>query len=90
MDTKYGISALKDDALFENIVNHRKIFNVIRSLDYSNHAKGKIVILPPDELIKEWESDYNAMKENMIYGYSITFDSLIKRISELQKRINNI
>lgn len=90
MDTEYGISALKDDALFENIVNHRKIFNVIRSLDYTNHAKGKIVILPPDEIIKEWESDYNAMKENMIYGYSITFDSLIKRISELQNRINNI
>lgn len=48
------------------------------------------MILPPDEIIKEWESDYNAMKENMIYGYSITFDSLIKRISELQNRINNI
>lgn len=89
MDTEYGVSALKDEALFENIVNHRKIFNAIRGLDYSNHAKGKILILPPDEMIKEWESDYNAMKENMIYGDSVTFDSLIKRISELQNRINN-
>jgi hypothetical protein len=65
MDTEYGIAALKDDILFENIVNHRKIFNVIRGLDYSNHTKGKIQILPPDIVIKEWESDYNAMKENM-------------------------
>ena len=84
----YGKAALEDETLFDNIVNHRKKFNAIRGLDYSNHVKGKIQIIPPDEIIKEWESDYNTMKENMIYGKAIDFSSLIKRIEELQNRIN--
>lgn len=88
MDSMYGKAALEDETLFDNIVNHRKKFNAIRGLDYSNHVKGKIQIIPPDEIIKEWESDYNTMKENMIYGKAIDFSSLIKRIEELQNRIN--
>jgi len=90
MDSEYGNAELKDGELFETIVNHRKKFNAIRNLDYSNHIKGKIKIIPSDDVIKEWESDYNTMKENMIYGDTLAFDSLIKRISELQKRINKI
>ena len=90
MDSKNGKAALEDATLFDNIVNHRKKFNAIRGLDYSNHVKGKIQIIPPDEIIKEWESDYNTMKENMIYGKTIDFSSLIKRIEELQNRINQL
>lgn len=88
MDSEYGKAALEDDNLFDNIVNHRKKFNTIRGLDYSNHTKGKILIIPPDDVIKEWESDYETMKENMIYGESLEFSSLLKRIEELQNRIN--
>ena len=88
MDSMHGKAALEDETLFDNIVNHRKKYNAIRGLDYSNHVKGKIQIIPPDEIIKEWESDYNTMKENMIYGKAIDFSSLIKRIEELQNRIN--
>ena len=90
MDTQYGKNALKDTELFTHIVNHRKKFNAIRGLDYSSHIHGKIKIVPPDEVIKEWENDYNIMKENMIYGKSLDFNSLIKRIDELQKRVNEI
>jgi len=89
MDTEYGKEALKDNDLFDNIVNHRKKFNAIRGLDYSNHTRGKIKIIPPDEVMKEWEADYNTMKENMIYGETLEFNSLIKRVEELQNRINS-
>ena len=88
MDSEYGKAALEDDNLFENIVNHRKKFNTIRGLDYSNHTVGKIKIIPPDEVIKDWETDYNTMKENMIYGDALDFNSLLLRIKELQDRIN--
>jgi len=90
MDSKYGKAALKDENLFDNIVNHRKKFNAIRGFDYSNHTKGKIRIIPPDHIIKEWESDYNTMSAYMIYGKSLDFDALIIRIEELQKRVNII
>lgn len=90
MDTDYGNAALKDDVLFNNIVNHRQKFNAIRGLDYSNHIRGRINIEPPDAVIKDWEIDYNTMKENMIYGEALDFKTLLNRIEELQNRVNKL
>jgi Nucleotidyl transferase AbiEii toxin, Type IV TA system len=90
MDTEYGKAAIRDTELYNSIVIHREKFNPLRGLDYSNHIQGRIKIIPPDAVIKEWEKDYQAMTQNMIYGEPLKFDSLIKRIQELQKRINTI
>ncbi len=90
MDTEHGKAALSDTELYKSIVTHREKFNSLRGLDYSNHIPGKIKIIPPDTVIKEWEKDYQAMTQNMIYGDPLTFDKLIKRIQDLQKRINAI
>lgn len=90
MDTKYGKAALNDTELYKGIVIHREKFNPLRGLDYSNHIPGRIKIIPPNTVIKEWEKDYQTMAENMIYGEPLKFDSLIKRILQLQKRINDI
>lgn len=90
MDTEHGKAAIKDAELYKGIVTHRKKFNPLRGLDYSNHIPSKIKIIPPDTVINEWEKDYQAMTQNMIYGDPLNFDNLIKRIQELQKRINAI
>jgi Nucleotidyl transferase AbiEii toxin, Type IV TA system len=88
MDTKYGQSAIKDIELYNGIVAHKEKFNALRGLNYSNHIPSKIKIIPPTEIIKEWEKDYQAMAKNMIYGETLSFNALIKRIEELQKRVN--
>jgi hypothetical protein len=90
MDTQYGVTALQDKELYKNIVTHREKFNPLRGLDYGNHTPDKIKIIPPDTVIKEYEKDYSEMTKFMIYGDALTFDRLVKRISELQKRINEI
>ena len=90
MDTEHGKSAIKDSVLYKGIVTHREKFNALRGLDYSNHIPSKIKIIPPREIIKEWEKDYQTMAKNMIYGEPLSFDALIKRIEELQKRVNEI
>jgi len=90
MDTEHGIEALKNKTLYNNIIAHREKFNAIRGLDYANHSSKEISIVPPDTVIKEWEKDYQIMTNNMIYGEPLDFDGLIKRILELQRRINNI
>lgn len=90
MDTPYGVTALQDKELYKNIVTHREKFNPLRGLDYDNHNPDKIKIIPPDTIIKEYEKDYSEMTKYMIYGEALTFDRLVKRISELQKRINEI
>lgn len=38
----------------------------------------------------KWEADYEEMKGSMIYDNPLSFDELIKRLTELQKRINEI
>jgi Nucleotidyl transferase AbiEii toxin, Type IV TA system len=90
MDTEHGKAAISDTELYKGIVTHREKFNPLRGLDYSNHIPSKTKIIPPDTVINEWEKDYQAMTQNMIYGDPLNFDNLIKRIQELQKRINAI
>ena len=62
--------------------------NVLRGLDYDNHIPSKIKIIPPDEVLKDFERDYEAMSSFMIYGEPLKFDHLIKRLLQLQIRIN--
>jgi predicted nucleotidyltransferase component of viral defense system len=90
MDTEHGIEALKNTELYNNIIAHRKRFNTIRGIDYSNHVPSKIKIIPPDAVIKDYEKDYEAMTNFMIYGNALSFGELKKRILELQNRINEI
>jgi hypothetical protein len=90
MDTEHGIAALQDKELYNIIISHREKFNPLRGLDYGNHTPDKIKIIPPESVIQEYENDYSEMTKFMIYGEVLTFDKLIKRISELQTRINEI
>ncbi len=90
MDTEHGIEALKNSALYNSIVAHREKFNPLRGLAYANHIPGKISIIPPDEVLKNYERDYEAMTSFMIYGEPLKFNHLMKRMLELQKRINGI
>jgi hypothetical protein len=90
MDTQHGLTALQDKKLYDNIVAHREKFNPLRGLDYGNHTPYKIKIIPPDAIIKEYESDYSEMTKFMIYGEALKFKTLLNRIIELQKRINSL
>ena len=90
MDTEHGIEALKNIDLYNNIIAHREKFNSLRGLDYVNHIPIKISILPPQVIVKGYERDYEAMTSFMIYGEPLKFDHLMKRILELQTRINSI
>ncbi|WP_379090711.1 nucleotidyl transferase AbiEii/AbiGii toxin family protein [Pedobacter sp. UC225_65] len=87
--SEYGDRAIADDELFETIVEHRKTVTPLRGLDYSNHKKGKLSILPPQEIIKKWEADYKVMQENMIVGASLGWEELLARIQTIQNDFNN-
>lgn len=90
MDTEYGKKALENKDLYNHIVEHRKIVNPLRGIDYANHTPDKINPIPPAERLEEWEKDYNQMQESMIYKESLPFDKLIGRIKELKDRINQL
>jgi len=86
MDTEHGLGALSDNVLYNSIINHRKTFTRVDGIDYSTHQPDKIDFVPPASIIKEYEKDYKSMQENMIYGDSLSFDDLIRRLEELRMR----
>lgn len=89
MDTEYGLKAIEDDELFETIVHHRKTVNPLRGMDYSNHKRETLKLIPPTEKFKDWELDYKTMQENMLVGESLKWSELISRIREIERRFRN-
>lgn len=88
MGAEYGEMAIADDELFNTIVQHRKTVTPLRRMDYSNHVKGKLSILPPDSILEKWEADYRTMQENMIIGESLKWTELLYRIKKIEERFN--
>lgn len=90
MQTEYANKALNDIALYKEIVAHREKFYHVGYVDYSKELPNSITILPPDDFISSYESDYKDMQESFIYADSLSFDVLMKRIKELQDRFRAI
>ncbi len=91
MDSEFGAEALSDRSLYYNIVSHRSIFNKISSVDYSTHLPTSINFIPPSSITHEWKNDYQSMKEDFIYEQDcLSFENLITRMEELQKRIRKV
>lgn len=87
MDTDVGQS-IYDRDLYLSIVNHRRKFIGLKGFDYNTLMPQTIDIIPPSEVMTQWEGDYRSMQESMIFGESLSFDELIKRIKILNDRIN--
>ena len=89
MDTEFGVLALKDQLLYQHIVEHRKNITPIRGIDYANHAHQTINIIPPSAIMPAWKADYEIMQHSMIYSKSLSFENLMERMNELNLRIKN-
>ncbi len=50
----------------------------------------KTVLVPGEEVLKVWKSDYEKMREFMIFGESPTFSELIAELKLLQQRVNSL
>ena len=68
-----------------DIVEHRRKFYHVGYVDYDKELPANIQIVPSDELMSAYEADYNEMKESFIYGQSLTFADMMKRIGALQE-----
>ncbi len=85
MHTPYAEIALNDLALYHEIVEHRRKFYHVGYVDYDKELPANIQIVPSEELLSAYETDYNEMKESFIYGQSLTFADMMKRIRALQE-----
>ena len=88
MDTPIAEKALTDKKLYRSVVEHRRIFIGLKEFDYNTLAPETITIVPPENIIDLWKSDYETMQNTMIYGNSLPFNKLIEKIKQLNERIN--
>jgi predicted nucleotidyltransferase component of viral defense system len=88
--TEIKQNALNDTELYETIVKHRYNFTRISKVDYNLHQTQTINPIPPSEVIKAWEADYNTMLTEMIYGDAPTFEELIQELTLLRTEINKL
>lgn len=75
MDKDFARNAVTDDFLWESIRHHREIYTSVRGIDYTPDARKRLQLIPRKDILDTWSSDYEAMKESMIYGKKPTFEN---------------
>jgi hypothetical protein len=86
MDSGTGEKALGSKELYLTIIEHREKYNTMKGLDYTSLGTQTIDFTPPKDLMAAYQSDYETMREQMIYGNSLDPAQLFDRIKELQER----
>lgn len=91
--TKAGISvkAIHDKELYQTIVVHRYKFSRVGEVDYNLHNPKSLNPIPPQAVITDWESDYDKMKEDMIYEENKpSFEDLINNLKDLRAKLQAV
>ena len=89
MNTDIASRAIADDDLWNTIHHHRELFTSMSGVDYTPYIRKRIRLLPPDDVIDDWRSDYKDMQSSMIYGEKPTFTELMKKMRELENLFHN-
>lgn len=90
MHTPYAEMALKDVTLYHEIVEHRRKYYHVGYVNYDKELPTNIQIVPKEELLPAYETDYNEMKNSFIYGQSLNFGELMEKITILQEKFREI
>lgn len=86
MQQDFAQEAITNDALWESIRHHREVFTSVQGVDYSGDVRQRICLLPCEDIVAIWQSDYETMRSSMIHGSAPTWDELIEQITILQNK----
>ena len=86
MHQDFAQEAITNDALWESIRHHREVFTSVQGVDYSGDVRQRICLLPREDIVATWQSDYETMRSSMIHGSAPTWDELIEQITILQNK----
>lgn len=90
MDTHHGMAALTDKELYNSVIEHRRMINAVKGVDYNLHQHPTIDFIPRAHVMHFWREDYEIMKREMFYGDAPEFGMLIEKLEILQERIRAI
>lgn len=81
--------AAADLPLFHRIVAHREVFFRRSWVDYATIRPGSLRLVPREDQLADWRSDYEAMRDVMFFGEGPRFDDAIEVVSDFQTRFND-
>lgn len=85
--TDHAAKAL-DPALYEAIVEHRKVFSRFGGVDYASHYPPGLNPIPEKSILQQYEIDYMTMQESMIPGDSPSWQELVTSLQSIADSIN--
>ena len=89
-DTPIAEEALADKDLYLSVIDHRRMFIGLKGFNYDTLLPQTLSIIPPDAIRERWKEDYRSMQESMIYEESPSFEQLIEKLADLNRRINEL
>jgi hypothetical protein len=90
LKTPIAEKAIHNEQLYHQVVEHRRKFIGLRGFEYDTLYPATLNIIPSADVAEQWSKDYKNMRLYMIYGESVSFDTLIEQLAELQNRIRSI
>ena len=87
MGHAFADEAIKDDALWESIRHHREIYTSVSGMDYTPDVRERLVLVPREDIMEAWKTDYEMMMGAMIYGEKPTWDVLMEAMWVLQEKV---
>lgn len=90
MDKPFATEAMRNVQLYKDIVTHRKKFTVWSGLDYTKHLPQTINFVPPAHIEEALQNDYRQMQIGFIYTGAPSFNEMMQRLQESQKRFKAI
>lgn len=89
-DTPIAEEALADKDLYHSVIDHRRTFIGLKDFNYDTLLPQTLSIIPPEAVRERWKEDYRSMQESMIYEESPSFEQLIEKLADLNRRINKL
>lgn len=89
-DTPIAEEALADKDLYLSVIEHRRTFIGLKGFNYDTLLPQALCITPPEAIRERWKEDYRSMQESMIYEESPSFEQLIEKLADLNRRINKL
>ncbi|WP_052360819.1 nucleotidyl transferase AbiEii/AbiGii toxin family protein [Geminisphaera colitermitum] len=80
--------AVKDDALFDQVRDHRMKFFRFGWMDYETLKRGTMNPIPKDEHMADWEKDYSAMRREMFFNDPPDFKTVLKTVEAFATKFN--
>ncbi|MCP3387694.1 nucleotidyl transferase AbiEii/AbiGii toxin family protein [Bradyrhizobium sp. CCGB12] len=87
-DTDEGKEAMMDGDLLKQVADHKSVFFRAAWANYDTARVGTLRLSPHPDRVADLRADYRKMAPMMFDDPPPTFDAILDRIAQLEKRIN--